>query len=260
MAESKTLEDLKVERTTAKRLFSRLTNNIVRTHMEMSVEELQENFKKLTMEGSRVMEANEDMEAAYLAQCDTAEGAPGLSDLQKADIEKTEKECEQRMKEVKLLVRETLWASYGEKELSVALQVAEASCETVSSTHPDTPLEAYDFMLTNIEKLLYKAKEEHQIWNRWAPPAKQRDFDRPLRELEVRLPKLVSGKAALIRAASMKEDTERQPVTVHSTVAAIKLKATALPKFTGIQRDYYRWRREWEALQRQGEPTGSREV
>ncbi|KAK7944841.1 hypothetical protein WMY93_000569 [Mugilogobius chulae] len=115
-------------------------------------------------------------------------------------------------------------------------------------------------MLTNLEKLVHKAKEEHQIWNRWAPPAEQRDFDRRLRELELRLPKLVSGKVALIKAASIKEDTERQPVTAHSTAAAIKLKATALPKFTGIQRDYYRWRREWEALQKQGEPTGSREV
>ncbi|KAK7918663.1 hypothetical protein WMY93_009947 [Mugilogobius chulae] len=105
-----------------------------------------------------------------------------------------------------------------------------------------------------------QAKEEHQIWNRWAPPAEQRDFDRRLRELELHLPKLVSGKVALIKAASIKEDTERQPVTAHSTAAAIKLKATALPKFTGIQRDYYRWRREWEALQKQGEPTGSREV
>ncbi|KAK7918659.1 hypothetical protein WMY93_009943 [Mugilogobius chulae] len=211
MAESKTLEELKVERTTAKRLFSRLTNNIVRTHMEMSMEELQENFKKLTIEGSRVMEANEDLKAAYLEERDETEGAPGLSDLQIADIEKTEKECEQRLKEVKLLVRETLWASYGEKELLLALQVAEAECENVSSTQPDTPLEAYDFMLTNLEKLVHKAKEEHQIWNRWAPPAEQRDFDRRLRELELRLPKLV-------------------------------------------------WRREWEALQKQGEPTGSREV
>ncbi len=41
---------------------------------------------------------------------------------------------------------------------------------------------------------------------------------------------------------------------------AIKLKPTSLPKFTGIRRDFHRWRRDWEALQRQGEPTGSKEV
>lgn len=38
----------------------------------------------------------------------------------------------------------------------------------------------------------------------------------------------------------------------------IKLKA--LPKFTGNQRDYYRWRIEWEALQKQGELTVSKVV
>lgn len=43
-------------------------------------------------------------------------------------------------------------------------------------------------------------------------------------------------------------------------MAAIKLKATALPKFAGNQWGYYRWRQEWEALQKQGEPTGSKEV
>lgn len=43
-------------------------------------------------------------------------------------------------------------------------------------------------------------------------------------------------------------------------VATIKLKPTALPKFTGNKRDFQRWKRAWEALQKQGEPTGSKEV
>lgn len=261
MAESKSLDELKGERTTVKRLFSRLANSITRTHVEMSMEELQENFKKLTLEGSRVMEANEDVEAAYMAECEAAT-AEELSDLQSADIEKTEKECKQKIKEVKLLIQETLWSTYGEKELSLALQVAEAECENVSSTKPDTTLEAYEFMLTHLEKLVHKAKEAHQNWNRWAPPAEQKDFDYHVRELEVHLPKLVSRKAALIKAASIKEDAEHEPISVRSLapVAVIKLKATALPKFAGNKQDYNRWRREWEALQKRGEPTGSKEV
>lgn len=232
--------------------------------MEMSVEELQDNFKRLTAEGAKVMDANEELEAAYIAQGKgtEAEGAPELSDQQRADIEKTEKECEQKLKEVKHLVQETLWASCGERELTLALKAAEAECENVSSTQPDTPLEAYDFMLRHLESLVHKAKEAHQTWNRWAPRAEKQDFNRRLTELETLLPKLVSRKAALIGAASIKEDSNRVPVTAHSAapVAAIKLKATALPKFTGSQREYYRWRKEWEALQKQGEPTGSKEV
>ncbi|XP_061907769.1 uncharacterized protein LOC133652733 [Entelurus aequoreus] len=255
MADPKPTDELKVERTTAKRQFSRLANNITRTYIEMSKEELQENFKKLMLESSRVFEANEEVEAAYMAD------AEELSDPQKADIAKTEKECEQKTKEVKLLIRETLWTTYGEKELSLALQVAEAEFRNVSF-QPDTTLEACEFMLTHLQKLVDKAKEAHQNWNHWAPLAEKKDFDYRLRELEVVLPKLVSQKAPLIQAASIKKDAGPQPISARSSapVAAIKLKATALPKFAGNQRNYYRWRKEWEALQKQGEPTGSSEV
>ncbi|KAK7898433.1 hypothetical protein WMY93_019286 [Mugilogobius chulae] len=56
-------------------------------------------------------------------------------------------------------------------------------------------------------------------------------------------------------------DGEQYQADVEKTAKeSIKLMPTALPKFTGIKRDYYRWRKEWEALQRQGEPTGSKEV
>ncbi|XP_049897103.1 uncharacterized protein LOC126388200 [Epinephelus moara] len=117
-------------------------------------------------------------------------------------------------------------------------------------------------MLTHLEKVVHKAKEAHQNWNRWAPPAEQKNFDWRIRALEMHFPELVSQKAALIKAASIKTDTGQEPISVRSLapVAAIKLKATALPKFAGNQRDYYRWRKEWEALQKQGEPTGSKEV
>ncbi len=40
----------------------------------------------------------------------------------------------------------------------------------------------------------------------------------------------------------------------------VKIKPTNLPKFSCNKRDYYRWKRDWENLQRQGEPTGSAEV
>lgn len=81
-------------------------------------------------------------------------------------------------------------------------------------------------------------------------------------ELELCLPKLVSRKAVLIKTRR-KEDTEGKPATTSNSTPpkpAIKLKPTTLPKFTGNKRDFYRWRREWDSLQKQGEPTGSQEV
>ena len=73
------------------------------------------------LESSRVMEANEELEAAYMAESDAAT-AEELSDLLRADIEKTEENCEQKTKEVKLLIQETLWVGNGEKQLSLALR------------------------------------------------------------------------------------------------------------------------------------------
>lgn len=60
--------------------------------MEMTVEELQENFKWLKLESSKVMEANNEVEAAFMAEHDAAT-AEELSDLLKANLEKTEKKC-----------------------------------------------------------------------------------------------------------------------------------------------------------------------
>lgn len=74
--------------------------------------------------------------------------------------------------------------------------------------------------------------------------------------------RIISRKADFIRARR-EEDAERKtapPSISNNPVTTIKLKPTSLPKFTGNKRDFYRWKRDWEALQKQGEPTGSKEV
>lgn len=205
------------------------------------MEELKQNFNKLTAESSRVMEANEEIEAACMAEADAAT-VEDLGAEMKADLEKTEAYCKQKTKEVKLLIQQTLWDAYGEKELPLALHIAEAECKNVSSAQLDVTLEVYEFMLKHLETLVLKAKEAHRDWNRWAPPAEQKDFDRRMTELEVHLPQLVSRKAAFIKAAKIKTDSEEPTDRRTAPVPAIKLKATALPKFVGNQRGYYRWK------------------
>lgn len=46
--EHKSVEQLKVERTTVKRLFSCVVNSIMRTYRDMSEEELRDSFNKLS--------------------------------------------------------------------------------------------------------------------------------------------------------------------------------------------------------------------
>lgn len=71
------------------------------------------------------------------------------------------------------------------------------------------------------------------------------------------LQELISDKATLLQVKlenkKSSEETPYQPPTV-------KLKPTALPQFDGNKRNFYLWKKEWEALRRQGELTGSKEV
>ncbi|GAA6085471.1 uncharacterized protein LOC122145544 [Tachysurus ichikawai] len=82
MVETKSLEQLKAERTSAKRLFSRLVNSISRTHTDMGEEELRESLNNLSLQATKVMEANEDVEAAFIMEGEAesdAEDEPALS-------------------------------------------------------------------------------------------------------------------------------------------------------------------------------------
>lgn len=71
----------------------------------------------------------------------------------------------------------------------------------------------------------------------------------------------MSRKAEFIQAKA-KEGAESvvSAASISYPTTAIRLKPTSLPKFTGIRRDFHHWKRDWKALQRQGEPTGSKEV
>ena len=259
-------EQLKVERTTAKRAFSHLVNSIIRNHKEMLEEELRNNFNKLMQEAERVMEANDDVEAGLIAELeaelDTDEEAV-LTEQQKADLAKTAKECEQKLKEVKGLIQDTLWGKFGKAELSTSLQTADGTCELAADTSPsNSNQEAYEFMLNHLQKLMETAKETYSRWKRWVPLDEQESFQERLKTLELLVPKLVARKANFIQAR-IKKDTEGLILTGNAfsyPSPAIRLKPTALPKFTGNKRDFHRWKKDWEALQKQGEPTGSSEV
>ncbi len=126
-----------MERTTAKRLFSPLVNSINRTYKDMSGEEFRDSFDKVTIEAEKVMEENDNVEAALIAELEVELGADEeavLMEQQKANLAKTANECEWKRlkKEVKGLIQETLWANSGNEEVSTALQAPEAECERVA--------------------------------------------------------------------------------------------------------------------------------
>lgn len=261
----KTVEQLKTDRTAAKRIFSRLVNSIIRTCNDTQEEMLKASFDKVTQEAEKVMEANDDVEAGFIAELegelDTDEEVV-LSEQQQADLAKTANECDTKLKEVRTLIQSTLWTKFGKVEMTTALQAAETVCEHAAAVQPDMDQEAFDFLLNHLKELVKTAKDVHCQWKRWISPNVQEEIQSKLQKMELCIPQLVSKKAYFIQA-KIKEDIERlsrTPSTSNYLPPIVKLKPTTLPKFTGIKREFYRWRKDWEALQNLGEPTGSREV
>ncbi|KAK9521448.1 hypothetical protein VZT92_021253 [Zoarces viviparus] len=110
-ATGKSVEQLKVERTTAKRLFTRLVNSITRTHEDMSEEELRDSFNKLKIKAEKVMGANEDVKAGFIAELEAEldkDEYAVLTEQQKADLGRTSDECEMKLKETRSLIQEAL--------------------------------------------------------------------------------------------------------------------------------------------------------
>nr|XP_054601662.1 uncharacterized protein LOC129164711 [Nothobranchius furzeri] len=260
----KSVKQLKAERTSAKRSFTRLANNITRQLQDMSEKELEENFNKISLEAEKVMTANDEVGAGLLAETEDGldEDEPELTSDQQADLDEATKDCEERLKQVKTSIQETLWRMYGKAELGTEIQVAEDQSTYATTIKPEAGKAANDFILSHLQMLLKSAKEAYSRWRRWIPRDVQEELQIRLRDLDLILPKLVSRTAEFIQMES-KDDEGKDGQMMNfpnQPLLIIRLKPTSLPKFTGNKRDFCRWRKDWEALQKQGEPTGSKEV
>ena len=256
---AKTIEQLKSERTAAKKSFTRLRNNVIRTHDSMSEDQLRDSFSKITIEAEKVMETNDEVMAGVIEEEETKLGegeSVKLTEQQNADIKKTVKDCDEKLKEVGELLGKTLWTKFGD-ELCTAVELAEAEADRVGKVHTDSNLAAYEFRLTHLMSLMESAKKAHCKWQQWVPVEDQREFRSRLKELEHQSTRLVSRKAEFITGPP---ENPANTASNRNFTPTIKLKPTALPRFSGYKRDFHRWKRDWESLQKQGEPTGSKEV
>lgn len=257
MADSLVLVQLKADRTSAKRQLLRLVNNVLRMHTVMSEEELKDSFKSLTMEANKVFEAIDDVEDQYTVESELEGGA--LTDQQRADLEKASSECENKLMELKELIVQTLWVKYGEEELSLAVEAAELEVERVEAIAPSEDKEIFDFMIAHLGELVKRAKDLHTQWKSWAPPEEQQQLQTRIRKLDRGLMKLTSRKAEFIKVGG-KEDNPNFTTTGYTTTPATQSKPASLPKFPGTRGDFHCWRKDWEALQKHGDPTGSKEI
>ncbi|CAJ1048211.1 uncharacterized protein LOC111583003%2C partial [Xyrichtys novacula] len=111
-----------------------------------------------------------------------------------------------------------------------------------------------------MEKRVNKVISAMPIWEKWTPEDLKDQMNGGIKDINTSYCRLESRKFEFSKARHAEQGTgvasPQQPVTP----PIIKIKPTSLPIFNGSKRDYHRWKKDWESLQRQGEPSGSPEV
>ncbi len=266
----KSVKQLKQERTLAKSTFTKLANFLSRGAQSMTETELREDFRKLSSKARIVSDANEEYRLGLLEdiEANTADGEEAeLDKQQEADLEKTINGCETRLGEVRRIVQTNLSSRYGENLMKTAIQEAEKVCEDVAAIPVSVVnRDGYEMQLTFMKKLIQEATNSQAPWELWIPEAEKAIVEGRIKDLKAFSNKLEARRVDFVTAQRIAEEEKSAAATMPTTTPTtratpiVRIKPTSLPKFNGCKRSFQRWRKDWESLQKQGEPTGSVEV
>lgn len=257
------VKKLKKERTKAKSLFTRQANFVIRDASMMVQGELMAEFDKLSEYLKELFGSNDNYMAGLLSLAETKKDEEPYIEQQE-EIDKTATEAEEKFKLVRETVQDNLWSRYGKQEMSAAILDAEESGQMAN----DFPVlgmnvEGYEVHMNLLEKRINAVAGTMLAWERWIPGEERRTLDERIKILKTMKNKLELRKVEFVthRTAEATSGRSEAPPLI-PTVAnpIVRIKPTTLPIFTGDKREYHRWKKDWESLQKQGEPTGSTEV
>ena len=263
----KSIKQLKQERTSAKTAFTKQANYLSRVTGYLMKSELQAEYRKLCSLSREVNDANDEYELGLLAEVDEEEGEAKLHPNQESDLSKTTEDCRNRLEEVRTSVQYSLWQRYAKGELTFAIEEAESACEQahgipVSLVNKD----AYEHKVETAKQLVTEAMAASKEWEEWIPNEEKAEVDGRIKGLRKLKNNLEANKAEFL-TVQRTADEERRKTTLQARSEPqpaqqpiLKIKPTSLPRFHGSRREFYQWKKDWENLQRQGEPTGSAEA
>ena len=256
----KTVTQLKKERTTAKSSFTKQANCIIRGARSMLEAELKEEFTKLSDCFRKCLEANDDYKTGLLADIKKTKEEEVLGEQQESDIERTANEAETKYEEIRDIVQTNLWSRYGKSKLEISIFEAEKACDKANNVPIESiNLEGFEVHLNLLEKRTDEATTVTSAWERWIPVSSKEDLDSRVEGLRAAKNRLEVRKAEFVIARRIAEQGAGRALPIPAT-PIVRIKPTTLPIFNGCKREYHRWKKDWENLQRQGEPSGSAEV
>ncbi|KAG7475365.1 t-SNARE domain-containing protein 1 [Solea senegalensis] len=232
----KSVQQLKKERTIAKSSFTRQANFISRGASSMLQVELKEEFIKLSDCFRKMLDANEDYRIGLEADIKTEDEDAGLDVQQEADIDKSVKEGETKLKEIRDIVQTNLWSKYGGSELPVAILEAEKANDKAADVPVESAnLEGYEVHLVLLDKRIKEAISAMSTWERWIPVELKDELGGRVKDLRASYYRLELRKAEFATARTINEQGTGvkllpQPATF---TPIVRIKPTTLPIFNG---------------------------
>ncbi|KAG7453669.1 hypothetical protein JOB18_005920 [Solea senegalensis] len=202
----KSVQQLKKERTIAKSSFTRQANFISRGASSMLQVELKEEFIKLSDCFRKMLDANEDYRIGLEADIKTEDEDAGLDVQQEADIDKSVKEGETKLKEIRDIVQTNLWSKYGGSELPVAILEAEKANDKAADVPVESAnLEGYEVHLVLLDKRIKEAISAMSTWERWIPVELKDELGGRVKDLRASYYRLELRKAEFATARTINE-------------------------------------------------------
>lgn len=120
----------------------------------------------------------------------------------------------------------------------------------------------FEVHLALLDKRIKEAISAMSTWERWIPVESKDELDGRVKNLRASNYRLELRKAEFTTARTIAEQGTGVKLLPQPTTPTpiVRIKPTTLPIFSGSKREYHQWRKDWESLQKQGEPSGSSEV
>nr|XP_057947594.1 uncharacterized protein LOC131141648 [Doryrhamphus excisus] len=246
------ITELRKQRSTAKSCLVKKASLIAKKAGGMSEQELREEFTKLNHYHNRFLDLSED----YKIELGVFQTSDDKQVALQEYLDKDSKELYAKFSEAEQIIQFNLWTKFC--NLASIIQNAEMSCDEIEHVSTDTNPGYFKALLGILEKRIKEIVWARSIWEQWIPADQLQDFNRRIRKIKSTKQRM-EFKAVRVIAPQIRTLTRGNLMQPPATQSG-KMNATGLPIFNGGSRDFYRWKQDWESLQRQGNPSGSSEA
>lgn len=262
-ASEEELERLKQKRSAAQTAFTRRANYLTSRASALGESEMRSEWRNFKVDHSRVRDAGFEY-ATALREVDDDEAKKKAE-----NIDGKTAECDCKFDETEQIILISFWTRFAEAEITTLTEEAGSAMDQAEDTdHHHMTRRECELIHRNLEREVNNFERGLDEWKDLIPRSKATESKDQIRKLKKRREKLWDEWAWIGGSQSDDEGKlgkvkfveQEEPVGTYNYRPQISLERARLPMFAGNMRDYYRWKAEWEDLQRLGNPHGLENV